>query len=220
MRMSLISGATAAALMFGAIPQMASADTYTEATFTGQIAGGNANVTAPFTSVISQGQSFSGAFVFDDQSVPIAGSGFSNVFFSNNIPSADAFALQLGTLSFNLSNGLAGDGPYGTEYNNGAFNGFDFVSNFNFSNTEYQLQIDGGVLSVLPVDQNGNPILTDSSLINATINIGNSQLKNEAPYVPDVAPVPLPGSFGTFFAALAGLVLLWRRPVLRGPRAA
>jgi hypothetical protein len=68
------------------------------------------------------------------------------------------------------------------------------------------------------VDQNGNPILTDSSLINATLNIGNSQLKNETPYVPAVAPVPLPGSFGTFFAALAGLVLLWRRPALGKPR--
>jgi hypothetical protein len=204
--------------MLGAIPQMASADTYTEATFTGQVAGGNANVTAPFTSVISQGQSFSGTFVFDDQSVPSAGSGLSNVFFSTNIPTADAFTLQLGTLSFNLTNALAADAPYGTEYDNGAFNGFDFVSNFNFSNTEYQLQIDGGVLSVLPVDQNGNPILTDSSLINATINIGNSQLKNETPYVPGVTPVPLPGSFGSLFAALAGLVLLWRRPALRMPR--
>jgi hypothetical protein len=220
MRISLVSGAAAAALMVGAIPQMASADTYTEATFTGQVAGGNANVTAPFTSVISQGQSFSGTFVFDNQSVPPAGSGLSNIFFSNNIPATDAFTLQLGTLSFNLSNGLAADAPYGTEYNNGAFNGFDYVSNFNFSNTEYQLQIDGGVLSVLPVDQNGNPILTDSSLINATINIGNSSLTNEKSYVPTATPVPLPGSFGTFFAALAGLALLWRRPVLRTPRSA
>ena len=218
MRMSLISGAVAAALMFGAIPQLANADTYTEATFTGQVAGGNANVTAPFTSVISQGQSFSGTFVFDDETVPSAGSGLTNVFFSAAIPTADAFTLKLGTLSFNLSNALAVDAPYGTEYNNGAFNGFDFVSNFNFSNTEYQLQIDGGVLSVLPVDQNGNPILTDSSLINATINIGNSNLTNETPFVP--APVPLPGSFGTFFAALAGLALLRRRAALRSPQSA
>jgi hypothetical protein len=219
MRMSLVSGAAAAALMFSAMPQMASADTYTEATFTGQVAGGNANVTAPFTSVISQGQSFSGTFVFDNQSVPSAGSGLSNIFFSNDIPAANAFTLQLGTL--NLTNGLAADASYGTEYNNGAFNGFDFVSNFDFSNTEYQLQIDGSVLSVLPVDQNGNPILTDRSLINATINIGNSRLTNETPYVPTgVTPVPLPGSFGTFFAALAGLALLWRRPVLRTLRSA
>jgi len=216
MRISQVSGAAAAALMIGAMPQMASADMYTEATFTGQVAGGSANVTAPFTSVISQGQSFSGTFVFDNQSVPSAGSGLSNVFFSNNIPAANAFTLQLGTLSFNLSNGLAVDAPYGTQYNNGTFNGFDFVSNFNFSNTAYQLQIEGGVLSVLPVDQNGNPILTDSSLINATLNIGNSSLTNEKPFVP--TPVPLPGSFGTFFAALAGLALLWRRPVLRTPR--
>jgi hypothetical protein len=52
-------------------------------------------------------------------------------------------------------------------------------------------------------------------LINATINIGNSRLTDETPYVPAVAPVPLPGSFGTFFAALAGLGLWRRRPVLR-----
>jgi hypothetical protein len=136
--------------------------------------------------------------------VPPAGSGLSNIFFSNNIPAANAFTLQLGTLSFNLSNGLAVDAPYGTEYNNGAFNGFDFISNFNFSNTEYQLQIDGGVLSVLPVDQNGNPILTDSSLINATVNIGNSSLTNEKLFV--LAPVPLAGSF----ARSSRLWLAWR----------
>jgi hypothetical protein len=122
MRISIVSGAAAAALLFGVIPQMASAaDTYTEATFTGQVAGGNANVTAPFTSVISQGQAFSGTFVFDDQSVPSVGSGYSNVFFSNDIPTTAAFTLQLGTLTFNLSNGLAADGPYGIEYDNGAF---------------------------------------------------------------------------------------------------
>jgi hypothetical protein len=199
--------------------QTANADTYTEASFSGQVAGGNANVTAPFTSVISQGQAFSGTFVFDDQSVPAAGSGLANVFFSSNIPATDAFSLQLGSLSFNLSDALAADAPYGTEYNNGSFDGFDFVSNFNFSGAAYQLQIDGGVLSVLPVDQNGNPILTDRSLINATINIGNSSLSNEKAYVP-VAPVPLPGSFGTFLAALAGLGLTWLRPVRRTPRAA
>jgi hypothetical protein len=134
---------------------------------------------------------------------PPAGSGLQNVFFSNNIPAPDAFTLQLGTLSFNLSNGLAVDAPYGTEYNNGAFNGFDFVSNFNFSSTEYQLQIDGGVLSVLPVDQNGNPILTDRSLINATINIGDSSLTNEKPFTP--TPVPLPTSAWLMVAGVVGL---------------
>jgi hypothetical protein len=214
MRVLLVTGAAAAALMMG-VPQTASADTYTQATFTGQVAGGDANVSAPFTSVISQGQAFSGSFVFDDQSVPPAGSGASNIFFSNDIPATDAFTLQLGGLSFNLTNALAADAPFGTEYNNGAFSGFDFVSNFSFSNTEYQLHIDGSSLSVLPVDQNGNPILTDRSLINATLNIGNGNLTNETPYLP-ATPVPLPGSLGTLIAALGGLGLLSRRRPAQG----
>ncbi len=48
-----------AALALGLMSGTASADTYTSVNFSGGIFGGNANVSAPFTGVVSPGDTYS-----------------------------------------------------------------------------------------------------------------------------------------------------------------
>src|SRR4029077_1837292 len=132
----------------------ANADTYTQATFTGAINGGNANVKAPFnTNGFTQSDPFSGSFVFDNQLVPGPGTGFTNVFFSNfpdiaAIPNPVAFSFTLDSLSFNLGDNINALRLAGIQYNNGVFNGFVFIADFPFLGNEYQLRTEGPVISV------------------------------------------------------------------------
>jgi hypothetical protein len=212
MRTMLISGAALAGLMIGVAPQMAQADTYTEVGFSGAINGGSANVKAPFSgNGFTQGDPFSGSFVFDNQLVPAAGSGFTNVFFSNfpdaaNIPAASSFNIAFDSLHFTAANNDSSQlFSAGIQYNNGHFNGLEFVTEFSFLANEYQFRIDGPTITVLPVDSFGNPT-SFSSLINAHISTGDANLLNPTPFTPTA--VPIPPSLGMFCAALAGLGLM------------
>jgi hypothetical protein len=216
MKGTILTAVAVCTYLLGMAPEVARADTYTQADFSGQINPGNANVQAPFAgNGFTQGESFSGSFVFDNQLVPSASSGFTNVFFSSfpdsaDIPAISSLNFTFGTLSFNLSNDLAGLSPAGIQYDNGQFNGFVFISDFTFQNTAYQFFLDGSAITVMKLNSSGDPV--GSSLINAVVNIGNANLTKETPFTPTApAPVPLPGSFGLLAAALAGLVLLWRR---------
>jgi hypothetical protein len=215
MRTSLISTAVAATLFVIAAPTLARADSYTEANFSGGIYPGNANVQPPFSgNGFTQGETFTGTFVFDDQLVPNASSGLDNVGFSSfpassQIPAVTAFSFDLGSLAFNLSNEYTGD-EAAIQYNNGAFNGFSFLSDFSYKSNEYQLLISGGTFSVVQVDANGNPIPLGTTYISGYVNIGNSSLTGEQAYAPP-APVPLPPALGMLGASLAGLLLIARR---------
>jgi hypothetical protein len=215
MRTSFISAAVTVTMLLIAAPSLSRADTYTEATFSGNIAPGNANVQPPFSgNGFNQGDPFTGTFVFDNQLVPSASSGLTNVNFSDipaiaQIPAATAFSFDLDGLTFNLSNEFTGDAA-AIQYNNGAFNGFSFLSDFSFKSNEYQILISGGTFSVVQVDANGNPIPLGPTYISGTINIGNSALTGEQAYTPP-APVPLPPSLGMLGASLAGLLLIGRR---------
>jgi hypothetical protein len=216
MRGTILTGMAVATYLLGMAPQVVRADTYTQADFSGQINPGNANVQAPFAgNGFTQGESFSGSFVFDDQLVPGPTSGFTNVPFSSfpdsaDIPAISSLSFTFGALSFNLSNDLTNLGPAEIQYDNGQFNGLVFVSDFTFQNTAYQFFIDGSGITVTQLNSSGNPI--GSSLINATLNIGNASLTNETPFTPTApTPVPLPGSLGLLGAALAALGSLRRR---------
>jgi hypothetical protein len=215
MRTNFASAAATVAMLLIAAPTLTRADTYTQVNFSGSIAPGNANVQPPFSgNGFNQGDTFSGTFVFDNQLVPGAGSGFDNVDFSDfpaiaQIPAATAFSFNLDGLAFNLSNEFTGDAA-AIQYNNGAFNGFSFLSDFSFQSNEYQLLISGGSFSVVQVDANGNPIPLGPNYINGFINIGNSALTGAQAYIPP-APVPLPPSLGMLGASLAGLLLIGRR---------
>jgi len=56
----------------------------------------------------------------------------------------------LGPLTFHASDNLQSvlSGGPGIQYNNGNFNGLEFVTNFAFSGNDYQFRVDGGVLTV------------------------------------------------------------------------
>jgi hypothetical protein len=207
-------------------PDITLADTYTQASFSGAINSGNANVKAPFSgNGFTQGQTFSGSFVFDNQLVPAGNSGFTNVFFSSfpdiaAIPNASAFSFTFGSLSFNLGDNLNTLLPAGIQYNNGHFNGFEFITDFAFQNQEYQFRIDGSAITVklldgIPnaFDQHGFP--KGGSLINAHINIGDNNLTGLTPFTPGVAvgQTPLPAALPLMGTVLGAgyLVSKWRR---------
>jgi hypothetical protein len=101
---------------------------YTQVDFSGQIAPGNANGQAPFAgNGFNQGDSFSGSFIFDNQQVPEAASGLTNVFFSSSphsatIPAASTFSIHFGSLNFTGADDLTNQLPAGIQYNNGHFN--------------------------------------------------------------------------------------------------
>jgi len=214
MRNLLISAAVGSALLVGLAPQQSRADTYTEVTFSGGINPGNANVQAPFAgNGFTQGDTLSGTFVFDDQLVPGSTSGLQNVFFQNfpdAIPAASTFTLNLDSLHFNGSQDLAAtELPAGIQYNNGHFNGLEFITDFSFQGSQYQFRIDGGSITTQLLDASGNPI--GSSLINGFINIGDASLTGATPFTPPV-PTPLPSSVGLLAAALGVLALILRRP--------
>ena len=216
-KLSVVSSTLAAAvfgLALAGSAQPASADTYTSADFSGGIFPGNGNVLPPFsTNGFNQGDPITGSLVFDNQLVPTSGSGFVNVFYNTfpdiaAIPPATALNLTLDGLHFNLSDNLDSLLPAGIQYNNGQFNGLEFITDFAFLGNEYQFRIDGSSVTVFAVDASGNP--TGSRLIGGFINTGNSSLTGEAPFVPGATP--LPSALPLFASGLGALGLVgWRR---------
>ena len=202
-----------AALAFATLVSTpASADTYTEANFTGGTFGGSANVQSPFSgNGFFPGQTFSGSFVYDNQLVPMAGSGFVNVFPSAfpdaaNISLADQFSFNFGSLLFTA----AGADLFGIQYNNGQFNGFAFVDEFAFQGRNFQLNIQGGSLSVVEV-LNGAP--TFNSLVNGYINIGDRSLTGRTSFVPTAVTgsVPEPSSWAMMLIGFGAIGFAMRR---------
>ncbi|HEY2710130.1 MAG TPA: PEP-CTERM sorting domain-containing protein [Caulobacteraceae bacterium] len=206
-----------------AVPTIAAADTYTQATFSGGVFPGNANVQPPFAgNGFNQGDPISGSFVFDNDLVPPAGSGFFNVYASSfpdvsNIPNANLFSVSLDTLSFDAGGNLNSQLPStGAQYNNGQFNGLEFITDFAFQGNSYQFRIDGPNVSVLPVDSFGNPT-SFQPLISGYINLGNSSLTNETAFTPVAAPPP-PGAPEPTSWALLLLGVFATGSALRGRR--
>lgn len=178
------------------VPAIAAADTYKTADFTFGVFGGNANQQPPFQGVVAPypaGGTFTGSLVFDQDLVPGPGTGFVNVFFSNfpdiaQIPSATALNLPLGSLpAFTLGDAQVQFGfqEAGIQYNNGAFNGLFYISDFTYAGNPYELQIQGGSLSIVAI-VNGNPDF--HSLVNGFVNL--SPLTNVQPYTPPPPPPP------------------------------
>jgi hypothetical protein len=208
--MRIFVAAASAAVLATASPAIA--DTYTKANFSGGIFGGSANVKAPFAgNGFFGGQTFSGSFVYSNERVPGAGTGFVNVLPADFpeaalIPAATQFSFQFGSLLFTP----AGAEQFAIQYRNGAFNGFVYVDNFDFQGGTYQLNIQGGTLSVYQVT-NGVPGL--NSLVNGYINIGNRALTGSTPFVPNtpINPVPEPATWAMMIAGFGSLSYMMRR---------
>ena len=178
------------------------ADQYESFGFTGQLSGGDANVQAPFSSVLTQGQSISGNFIADTTLTPGSNSGLVNVNFSSypdiaDIPSAQLFQISLGPIIFTASDAVPGSGA--VQYNNGNFNGFAYTSDFTFQNTTYDFTISGGVFSISTL---GNP---SSQLVSGSINIGNSNLTDQGPFTP--SPIPEPSTMVLLAIGTAGAIV-------------
>ena len=173
----------------------ASAATYTSANFSGGIFGGNANVSAPFLGTVFPSDTFTGTFVYDNDLVPGAGTGFVNVAlssFPNVVPSF--------TFNINGSSYTVDDPNAAIQYNNGHFNGFSVNDEFSFAGSNYVLQINGGILAVrLAADPVGQ------SFVNGYINIGDNNVTGQTPFVPQVGAVPEPTTWAMMLIGFAGV---------------
>ena len=183
------------------------ADVYTSANFTFGTNPGNANVQSPFTSVLSQGQTFTGSLVFDNNLVPGSGTGFVNVFFSSFpdialITSATALDLPLGGLpAFTLGSAQVQfpTQEAAIQYNNGAFNGLFYISDFTFQGNPYELQIQGGSFDIVPI-VSGNP--GSNPLVTGFVNFS---LTNEQNFTPVSPGVPEPSTWAMLLLGFASV---------------
>jgi PEP-CTERM motif len=203
--------------LIAATPVAAFADTYFTANFTVGVFGGNANQQPPFQGVVAPypaGGTFTGSLVFDQTLVPGPASGFVNVSFSSFpdialIPPATALDIPLGSLpAFTLADAVTpmfGSQEAAIQYNNGAFNGLLYISDFTFNGNPYELQIQGGSLSIVPII-NGNP--GTNSLVNGFVQ---GPLFNVQPFTPVAPGVPEPSTWALMLLGFAGLGFAFRR---------
>jgi hypothetical protein len=195
---------------------VASADVYFTADFSGNL-GSSPNIKSPFNLPLSGftgGMQFTGSLVFDANLIPGNPSPPTNIFFQNfsdigTIPAATALTLNFGPYSFNLANNIDALLPAGIQYQNGVFRGLEFITDFAFHGNEYQLHIDGSVLTVFALDgvptvydPNGSP--TGQRLIGGTIDTLTG-LTNVTPFDPVVAAVPEPSTWAMMILGFAGI---------------
>ncbi len=199
-------------------PGLALGDTYETANFGFGIFGGDANQSSPFAGVVASwpsGGAFTGSLVIDDNLLPGPTSGYVNVFFYQYpdiawIPPATALNIPLGslppfTLADAVGTGFAQEAA--AQFYNGQFAGLFYISDFTYGGSPFELQIQGGSLSIYQL-VGGVP--TGSSLANGYVDWG---LSNRAPYTPPTPTVPEPSTWVLLTIGLAatGAVRALRR---------
>jgi hypothetical protein len=195
------------------LPQAAGAVTLVQANFSGTLTSGSSAVKAPFNgagSGIVQGMTFSGSFVYDSDL-------FSNVglvlvpFATLSNPDS-ALQFTIGGLSFDLGDATTGSTGIAPkiQFNNGVFNGFNYVSDFTYSDgLDYRLRFNSKNFTVRRIDE------ATGFNVGTTINFqGNlSSTITQAPYVQPSPGVPEPSSWALMILGFggAGAVLRQRR---------
>lgn len=203
----LIAGVTLALGL--AVASSPNAATLVQVDFSGTLTSGGVAVRAPFngaSSGITQGMTVLGSFVYDKDLV--TGSGLELVSFASLAVDPDsAFQFDIGGLSYNL--GDATTGSIGItpaiQFSNGAFNGFNFVSDFAYSDgLDYRLRFNSKNFQIKRVD----PVTGFN--IGTTVYVqGNlsSTLTNERAYVAPGGPngaVPEPTTWALMIIGFGG----------------
>jgi hypothetical protein len=194
-----------------AAPSLALADTYTLANFSGAL-NSNANIKAPFSGTFFGGEAITGNILIDNSTIPASGLvnvGEASYPDAGIIPPATDFQLNLGSLSFTAADHLNSQflGGPGIQYLNGAFNGLEFVTNFNFAGSSYQFRIDGQSLTVKLLS---GGFVTGNNLMSGKIS---TVLTNETPFTPGqtTGGVPEPASWALMILGFGAVGALMRR---------
>jgi hypothetical protein len=189
-----------------------------EVAYTGAL-GSSANVKAPFNAANSgftPSMAFSGTFYYDPGSVPATG--VTNVAFNTltGIPANEAFTINFGPLSFNLADNISSllMNP-GIQYNNGQFNGFVFVTDFNYGGNYYQFRANGPTITVKLLDGISNSLdprgnVGTTNYIGAKITTGNTNLSQVVPTDLEGA-VPEPATWAMMLLGFGGIGFAMRR---------
>ncbi len=184
------------------------ADTYHQVSFTG-----NVSTTNGFGGLV-WGPTITGSFVYDDNLIPAAGSGFVNVPFSSFpdiaiIPDATAFNMTLSpAISFTLSDALFFFPTQEAfiQYNNGVFVGFAYFAQFDYNGSTYEFDDQGSSWSIYAAP-GGVRNLSQKKASGRNFTLGTPEV-----YVPAQPPqVPEPSSFAIFGSGLATLAAIRRK---------
>ncbi|MBS0360162.1 MAG: PEPxxWA-CTERM sorting domain-containing protein [Proteobacteria bacterium] len=214
MRLAVIGAALGLAL---ALPAAADAATLVNAAFAGTLTSGSSAVRAPFNAAgsgITQGMAVSGSFVFDADLTPAAGTGFVLVPFATTPDASDPLNFDVGPLVFDIGNansnpGLGGVAPQ-ILFNNGVFDGFNYVSFFDYSGSTYRLRFQEKKFQVQQVDPATGFLISSTVLFQG--NLGATL--TETPFVPTTpgdGGVPEPASWALMITGFLGVGSLLRR---------
>ena len=202
-----------------ALPPAAQAANLVNAAFTGTLTSGSAAVKAPFNAAgsgITQGMSVAGTFVFDADLTPAAGSGFVLVPFATTPDASDPLNFAVGPLDFDLatanSNGALGGITPQILFNNGVFDGFNYVSFFSYSDgNTYRLRFSEKKFQVQQVDPSTGFLVSSTVFFQG--NLGATLV--ETPFVPTNpnggGGVPEPAAWAFMITGFFGVGGLLRR---------
>ena len=207
-----------------ALPAAANATNIVNAAFTGALTSGSSAVRAPFNAAgsgITQGMSVGGSFVFDADQTPAAGTGFVLVPFASPSDGSDALNFDVGPLNFSIGDANADPALGGIApqilFNNGVFDGFNYVSFFGWSDgNTYRLRFNEKKFVVNQVDPSTGFQIGTTNFFQGNLDA----TLTETPFVPNSGGggggVPEPSAWALMIAGFfgAGSVLRRRRTLV------